>query len=150
VTVSFDTNILLDVLANRTPFVDVSQKLWELSELNEIHGVISILSFNNIFYIVRKASNEIVARECLRKLRDVFQPIEIDSKILHQAMDSQIKNFEDAIQYFSSIRAKASHLVTRNPVDYPSDPILPVVSPEIFLNIWNSQFGVQPSKKIET
>ncbi|HEY3128336.1 MAG TPA: PIN domain-containing protein [Acidobacteriota bacterium] len=132
--VLLDTNILLDVLANRQPYVAASRKLWELSELSKIEGVISAISFNNIFYIVRKAAGNIVARECLRKLRAIFRPIEVDERILNQAIDSPIEDFEDAIQYFTAFRAGASYLVTRNPGDFPKQSPIPVLTAEMFIS----------------
>ena len=51
--VFFDTNILIDVLANRQPFYENSATLWTLSERRTITGLVSVLTFTNTFYIVR-------------------------------------------------------------------------------------------------
>ncbi len=134
-----DTNVLLDVLANRQPFVTSSKQLWELSESNDIKGMISAITFNNVYYIVRKASSPVTASECLRKLRSIFGVVEVDDKIIHQALDSTMSDFEDAIQYFCSLRCKATHLVTRNPGDFPTTKAVLVVTPEVFLSSWNSR-----------
>ncbi len=133
--VLLDTNILLDVLANRYPYVVASKRLWELSELNKIQGVISAISFNNIYYILRKAKGSAVARDCLRKLRSIFRPIAVDEKLLSQAIDSPIEDFEDAIQYFSAFRAGAAYLVTRNPDDFPKASALPILTAEMFASL---------------
>lgn len=140
-TVLFDTNVLLDALTARKPFCGSSQELLELSERNEIEGVISAISFNNIYYIVRKARSESVARDCLKKLRAIVKAIAVDEKLLNQALDSRIGDFEDAIQYFCSIRARASYLITRNPDDFPRSPEITIVTPEIFLSSWDRSKG---------
>ena len=49
-----DTNVLLDVLAKREPYYENSAMIWSLAESGRIDAYISSISFNNIFYIVRK------------------------------------------------------------------------------------------------
>jgi predicted nucleic acid-binding protein len=137
--VFLDTNILLDVLADREPFAPASRRLWELSELNRVVGTVSAISFNNIYYILRKAANDRTAREALKKMRAIFTTAEVDSKILQQAIDSDIRDFEDAVQYFSSLRSGADYVITRNPDDFPDPSPVPVVTPEIFLAGWDSR-----------
>jgi len=133
VIVFLDTNILLDVLANRQPHVRAAKTPWEWSERDEIDGIISAISFNNIFYIVRKSQDEKTARECLRSLRAIFRAVEVNEKILHQAIDSVIADFEDAIQYFSAIRAGADYFVTRSPHDFPANSPVPVLTAEMLV-----------------
>lgn len=127
-----DTNVLLDVLARRKPFYEASAKIWSLAEAGEIKAHISAISFNNIYYIVRKLKNRKTAEEALRLLRDVFEPIAADGQILNQSIDAGMDDFEDAVQYHSAVRAKASCLITRNPDHFPSST-LPVLSPDEFL-----------------
>ena len=43
----------------------------------------------------------------------------LDMQIANQAIDASIKDFEDAIQFFSALRAGAAVLITRNPKDFP-------------------------------
>lgn len=128
-----DTNILLDVLMKREPFFLFSKRLWELSEVNKVNGIVSALSFNNIFYIVRKNGGDQLARDCIKKIRSIFSISEVDSKILNQAIDSEIDDFEDAVQYFSALRVGARFLITRNPDDFPSSTPIAIITPEMFL-----------------
>jgi len=130
--VFLDTNVLMDVLLERKPFVADAQHIWFLSERGAIRGWISILSFPNIYYIVRKTSGQPKAEQMLRMLRDSFTPVALDEQILHQAMDAKFRDFEDAIQYFSALRVNADCLLTRNP-DHFRNPVLPVFSPAQFL-----------------
>lgn len=134
-----DTNILLDVLAARQPFLPAAQKVWELCELHRITGVVSAISFNNVYYIVRKAEGPRKARECLRRIRAIFQPVGVDERILEQAMNSPIHDFEDAIQYFSALRAGADCLVTRNPADFPARSAVSIITADAFVRRWNEQ-----------
>ena len=68
----------------------------------------------------------------LTMLRDTFTPVPSDEQILTQAMDARFSDFEDAIQYFSALRADAVCLITRNPGHFPRSDLL-VLSPADFL-----------------
>ena len=114
-----DTDVLLDVLAAREPFCQQSARVWGLAESGRITGVISAISYNNCFYVVRKYGGRAKAFEAISALRDVFQPVDLTAQILNQAMDAGLADFEDAIQYFSALHVAAEVLVTRNPDDFP-------------------------------
>ena len=44
-----DTNVILDVLCDRTDFVESSSKIWKLCKLKKIDGYISALSIRILF-----------------------------------------------------------------------------------------------------
>ncbi len=131
--VFIDTNVLMDVLLERKPFFTESQQIWFLAERGKIRGLVSVLSFPNIYYIVRKLKKQEAACSMLSILRDTFSPVALDEQILHQAMDAKFSDFEDAIQYFSALRAEAACLVTRNLNHFPRSQ-LPVLTPADFLS----------------
>lgn len=130
----FDTNVLLDHLLDREPFADDATELWSLAERREVVGLISAISFNFIYYIVRHEADERAARRAIKGLRDVFQTVEVDVQIINQAIDSDFADFEDAIQHACAMRAKATHLVTRDLAGFRRSEI-PVVSPDAYLSI---------------
>jgi predicted nucleic acid-binding protein len=140
--VFLDTNILLDVLARRNPFFANAAKIWTMSEHGELDAFVSSFSFNNIYYIIRKAEGKTKAKKALRLLRAIFSSVAPDRQIMDQAIDSDIDDFEDAVQYYSAGRAHADYLITRNPRDFPADD-LPIVSPDEFLALLET---MSPSK----
>jgi len=127
-----DTNVLLDVLTRREPFYADSVAVWTLAEQGKIRGLASAISFTNIFYIVRKLRSRRTAQQTMLLLRDTFTPVACDSQVITQAIDADFEDFEDAIQYFSAVRAGASCLVSRNPGHFPKSD-LPVLTPTEFL-----------------
>lgn len=127
-----DTNLLLDVLARRAPFYRAAARIWTLAETGTCEALVSAISFNNCFYIVRKARDATTARRALVLLRDVFVSVAPDQRILNQAIDSEIPDFEDAIQLYSAVHARADYLLTRDAADFPSG-ILPILAPDEFL-----------------
>jgi predicted nucleic acid-binding protein len=129
----FDTNVLIDVLLERQPFVADSRRVWFLAERGRIRGLVSALSFPNVHYVVRATRGTAAAMEMMAMLRGSFGVAPCDAQILDQAMDSDLSDFEDAIQYFSALRAGADCILTRNTGDFPRRPAIPVVSPREFL-----------------
>ena len=117
--VFLDTNVLLDVLVSRPPFFQAAAELWSLAGSGRIRGCISAISFDNIYFVIRKYAGRKKAREALGLLRDAYEVVPVDRRLLDQAIDSNIRDFEDAVQYYCAARAKARYLVTRNPKDFP-------------------------------
>ena len=66
-------------------------------------------------------------------LRDTFQVIPLDEQVLSQAIESDIPDFEDAIQYFSAVRSGAQCLITRNQAHFPQGQ-LAIQDPSDFLD----------------
>jgi hypothetical protein len=96
---------------------------------------VSAISYNNVYYIVRRAEGRAKAEKAMRLIRDVFESVPPDGQIINQAIDAGMDDFEDAVQFHSAIRAKTVYLVTRNPNHFPKSE-LPILTPEEFLATW--------------
>ncbi|MDD5698383.1 MAG: PIN domain-containing protein [Victivallaceae bacterium] len=129
-----DTNIIYDVFAERHPFYDDSAQIWNFAERGKIIGCVSVTTFNNLYYIMRREMGREKAERAMHILRAICTPIPFDTQILNQAIDSRMKDFEDAIQFFSALHSGADYLITRNVKDFPRVDI-PVLTPEEFLRL---------------
>lgn len=126
-----DTNVILDLVANREPFVKHAETLFKLADEKKVRLYCSAISFNNIYYIVKKVSNHQTAKKTLNLLRNQVYVIDLDKNILFQAIDSEFKDYEDAIQYFSALtNTTIKSIVTRNPKDFKHADI-PVITPDL-------------------
>lgn len=132
--VLLDTNILLDVLGRREPHYADAAQIWTLAETGKIEAFVSAISFTNVFYIVRKFRDLRAAKQAVKWMRDVFRVAPCDDTILHQAIDANWRDLEDAVQYFSAWRIEASHIISRNAGDFTKSDIA-VLSPEEYLAI---------------
>ena len=127
-----DTNVLLDVLASRDPFYTDAARIWSLAERGRIEGQVSVISFNNIYYVIRRAANRNAAEKALRLMRNVFTAVPLNAQVLSQAIDAGFSDFEDAIQFHSAVYASADCLITRDADHFPATAF-PVLSPAQFL-----------------
>ena len=78
------------------------------------------MSLPNLFYLLRRTKGQRASRKAISILRDIFSLVPLDAQIANQAIDADIKDFEDAIQFFSAVRIGATVLITRNPKDFPN------------------------------
>jgi len=132
-----DTNVAVDVLTRREPFWEEASRIWDLAEKQHIGGLISAISFTTIFYIVRKLGGKEVGLSAVRKALATFSTVACDERIIQQAIDSGWPDFEDAVQYFSAVRAQADRIVTRDPSHF-RDSQVQAITPAEFLSGWDS------------
>lgn len=130
--VFIDSDILLDVILIRPPFVDNSGAVMELTNEGRITGFTSVHCLLNVHYLAKKHIGEPMARKAIQVLINKLTVIPEDRAVIQQAISSQFSDLEDAVQYFTAISAKADLIITRNIKDYKHARI-PVLSAEQFL-----------------
>ena len=125
----FDTNIILDVLLDRKPFVLLSARLVSLVENKKIEGYLCATTITTLDYLLSKAMNRDRAKIEIKKLLSLFQIATVNSNVLEQSINSTFKDFEDAVQYYSGEYYQVDGLVTRNTKDYQKT-VLPIYTPD--------------------
>ncbi len=134
--VLIDTNIVIDLLAQRHPFYDSAAKLFSLADKNEIVLFISSLTIANTHYILSglKSTNE--AGEILRRFRLLVEIIPLTDKIIDLSLnDTNFKDFEDGLQYYSAIENSQSVIITRNLKDYKAAKLSVMTADEYLASI---------------
>lgn len=131
--VLIDTNIILDVLCDRTEFLEASSRVWKYCEINKLSGVISALSVPNIVYILRKELDPDKTKEIIDRLLLIFDVAELKAEDLRKAAEMKTSDYEDAIQMCCADRINADFIVTRNIRDFVSSPV-PAVKPSELLD----------------
>ena len=123
INILLDTNIILDLLAARQPFYAEAAELFSLADKKSIKLSVSALSFANIHYILSKFINDQEARKILRNFKVIVSVLPLDEKIVDLALNSDFKDFEDSIQYFTAIENAQKLIVTRNKSDFKHSKI---------------------------
>jgi predicted nucleic acid-binding protein len=130
-----DTNVIIDVLANRQPFSESGAKLFDLAEKGRINLMISALSYSNIYYIIKKTCSHKEMISLLKDLESLTETLDITKEIIAKALISDFKDFEDSIQYHTALaNKKITVLVTRNVKDYKESK-LTVLTPDEVLSM---------------
>jgi predicted nucleic acid-binding protein len=114
-----DTNIVIDLLANRKEFYTEAATLFSLADKNILTLTVSSLTFANTNYILSKLKSEKEARIILRKFKVLVETLSLDDKITELALsDDKFPDFEDGLQYYSAIENRIDIIISRNKKDF--------------------------------
>ncbi len=127
-----DSDIILDLLAQREPHYIHAARLFTLIDQNEVVAYTSPLIFANLHYLLKKQTSNLSALKSLRKLKTLINILLIDEKVIEQSLNSEFNDFEDAIQYFTAVNNGITLIITRNKTDYKRSKI-DVLTAEEFL-----------------
>jgi len=127
-----DADVCLDLLADRPPFNKSAAQLFTMADRKKITIQVSSLTFGNLHYILRKEYSSLESRKILQRFKVLVQVLALHDKIVELALQSDFRDFEDALQYFSALEGNAKGIVTRNLKDFRSSEI-PVLTPESYL-----------------
>jgi predicted nucleic acid-binding protein len=128
-----DTNVILDLLAQRAPFYDAIAKLATLADQKKLILVASPLSFTTIDFVLNKFESSDSVLNKLRRFKIICEVCPVNEEIVEKGLNSNFKDFEDAIQYYSALHANCSTIVTRNGKDFKNSSI-PIMTAEEFLS----------------
>jgi len=128
----FDSDVLIDVLAQRQPFVTASAQALNRVTQPQVQGFVSGHAVTNIFYILRRQVGSETAREFLSRLLQHLQVASVTDEVIRAALQSSITDFEDAVTSEAANAAGVEVIVTRNTPDFV-DSSIPTVLPEEFL-----------------
>ncbi len=127
-----DTDIILDLLSEREPFYKDSAQLFSRADKGEIKLFVSSLSFANLNYMLSRQYSADQAKKKLLKFKTLVNVLAVNDKIIDLALSSDFKDFEDGIQYFTSIENNVKIILTRNLKDFKTAEI-PVMTAAQFL-----------------
>lgn len=129
-----DTNIVLDLLLEREPFIEDAIVLFEQIEQGKLEGYIAATTITNIFYIIRKTEGCEVAIAAIHRLLIGLQFCAVDRQTIETALSIGLKDFEDSIQLACAILSQLDGIVTRDRNDFIGSN-LPIYSPTEILKL---------------
>ena len=131
--VLFDANILLDVLLEREPYVEVATRLVALVDNGHIEGSICATAVTALYYVGATDLGRRRAHDQVRTLLAVFDVAPVGRDVLQRALaDDGFSDFEDAVAHEAAHAAGVSAIVTRNGRDF-AKATLPVFEPHELL-----------------
>jgi len=130
--VLIDTNVILDIGLKRQPFFDSSSELFYLIDQNKISGFVTATTITDIYYITKKETSNEIAISFISGLLDIVDIVGVDKAVIIRALQSGMKDFEDAVQVSSAEYNEIRILVTRNKADFISCG-LEIFTPDEFI-----------------
>lgn len=128
-----DTNIVIDLLQKREDFFEEAQELFTLADRKKVKLFISSLTIANTHFLLSRHYNSNVARKLLAKFKVLVEVLALDDKIIELALTSDMKYFEDAIQFYTAIENDINIIITRNKKDFQKQNI-PILTAKEYLS----------------
>jgi predicted nucleic acid-binding protein len=133
VKILIDTNIVLDLLLEREPFIENAIALFKQIEQGNLEGYVAATTITNIFYIIRKTEGREVALAAIDRLLVGLQFCAVNRQTIEIALSFGLKDFEDSIQLACATLDRLNAVVTRDRKDFIGSPV-PVYSPTELLS----------------
>jgi predicted nucleic acid-binding protein len=130
--VFIDTNILLDVVEQRTPHYADSLAVLERTVLKGDQVFMAWHTLANVFYIYGKKAGVATARQALQELLQVITVATVGHAQALQAFTLGFDDLEDALQAVAAEACFAHCIITRNAPDFATSPVS-VLTPKQFL-----------------
>jgi len=127
-----DTNILVDLLADRKPFSKYAVEIFNASENKKVKLFTSSHSIATTYYLLKKFIDDSSLRKTLLGLIEYVTIISVDTEVLTKGLRSKQKDFQDNKQiYCPTSIDKLDCIVTRNVKDFKACEILVLTPNEL-------------------
>lgn len=130
--VLFDSDVLLDVLMERQPFVTASAKALSWATMLGNEGMVAGHAITNMFYILRRKVGREDAIRLISAIAQILEVASITDSVINVALKSNMADFEDAVASAAAVASGAEAIITRNGSDFTGS-LVPALSPEEFL-----------------
>jgi predicted nucleic acid-binding protein len=130
--VLFDSDVLLDVLMERQPFVLESAKALTWATVPSHEGLVAGHAITNIFYILRRKVGREEAIKLISTILKILNVASVTNSVIDAALKSTMTDFEDAVTSAAAEAGGADVIVTRNRSDFGNSPVHSL-SPDMFL-----------------
>ena len=118
-----DTNVVLDVLLDRSAFVDQSSQILDLVERGAVTGLLCATTITTLAYLAGKAVGKQQATKQIRQLLSLFEVAPVTRAVLDAALASKEADFEDAVLAEAALQAGAHAIITRNLRGFAHSPV---------------------------
>lgn len=136
--VLIDTNVILDVLLNRNPFVQDAVKILKIPEDN-MQKFVSASAVTDIYYIAyQEIRDKIKVKDLIKTLLQVVHVADVAEANILAALNSDWTDFEDSVQNSVAESHNYDVIITRNKGDYNKSN-LQLFSPKEFLEEINKE-----------
>lgn len=128
-----DTNIFLDVLMERGPWVDNSLDVINWCEAHPGDAWIAWHTLSNLWYVGARIVGKRKAGEHIDAILQSFEVAPAHSNAARRARQFNMRDFEDALQAAAALECGAERIITRNTTDYKRSPVAAIL-PARFLS----------------
>lgn len=126
-----DTNVILDVMLERQPFVEHATILLSKIENGIVEGYLCATTLTTLEYLLKKELGDKKAKPLLKTLLTLFDITAVNRLVIESALSSNFDDFEDAVLYESALHSNLQGIVTRDKKGFKKAKLATYSSEEI-------------------
>ena len=127
-----DTNVILDVLIDRTPWSTDAVAPWQAKFEGQFVACVTVTSLTDVFYITRRYAGIEKAWQAVHTSLDQLSVLPVGIDELRLATTLNGNDFEDNLQIACVINRQLDLIVTRDLAGFPRNSI-PILTPQQML-----------------
>lgn len=122
-SVSVDTNVLLDLVLHRAPHAREAALLLDAVAKGKARGYLAGHAVTTVYYIVEKERGRTTAVTAVADVLSLLEVVALGASDFQRALAMGLRDFEDAVQAAACLAVGADVLVTRNAKDFRGAPV---------------------------
>ncbi|MGH2409672.1 MAG: PIN domain-containing protein [Chloroflexota bacterium] len=126
-----DTNVVLDLLLARYPWLTDAQPMWDAHDAGHLVVYLPASALTDVYYVCRKLVGADRARQAVEACLQAFSILAVNRVILSAALSLPGRDFEDNVQIACAQGASLSLIVTRDIDGFAHSPILAVAPSDV-------------------
>ncbi len=128
-----DTNIVLDIALERRDFYEKAKQIVEILYLKSLPSFITASSVTDIYYFLKKKKGHLHTINFLKNFFVFVDIAGVNKETIIGALNSEMKDFEDAVQTESAKLNNINVIITRNKKDFKNSG-LEIYNPDEYIN----------------
>lgn len=133
-----DTNIVLDILLAREPFLEDAKEIFLLIENGEVEGFVCTTTMTTIHYLIGRQTDKSNADSLILDILTLFEVALVDKEVLKEASLNNGIDYEDSVIYCSAKKAEVDMIITRDKRGFKKSEIQ-TLKPKEFLAFFKTK-----------
>lgn len=134
VKIFLDTNVVLDIIGKREPFFHDAKLFLNLHSKGLAQLQIAESSLGNLYYLAFNVYKLPYSEFTMSEFIKACEVVSGGKEVIFSSLESDFKDKEDALQYFTALENHSDFLITRDTKDFKSAVKIPVLSPKEFFS----------------
>ncbi len=135
--VLFDTDVILDLLLDREPFVEAAAQIFSKVEKGSITGYICATTVTTLHYLATKVVGASKAKKSMQRLLSLLEVAPVNRAVLESALEGTYDDFEHGVISEAASHVGAKAIITRNIRHYRNSTV-PAYLPTEILKMMNA------------
>lgn len=125
-----DTNIAVDIISRRSGYEE-SLNVLKYCEIKKAEGIVSAATVLDVMYILRKHIKPEKVKNVVQTFIAIVDVADVKKTDIVDAFNSEMTDYEDAVQAICAKRNKVDYIITRNKKDFAKSPVPALLPSEV-------------------